>query len=68
MEKLSLEKFQDVKLDSKQLSFVLAGTCTGGGSGWYKRGKVTVVYEYGCDDRDSSGQLIYYNWEENWYA
>lgn len=36
MEALSLEKFQDVKLENKQLSFVHAGdTCTGGGSGTY---------------------------------
>ena len=32
MESLILDKFQDVKLDNKQLSFIHAGdTCTGGG-------------------------------------
>ena len=45
MEKLGLDKFQDVKLDNEQMSYVYAGACTGGGGRWYRYQVNSIVYE-----------------------
>lgn len=60
MEKLSLDKFQDVKLDNNQLSYIHAGdTCTGGGGGRTCIGIVQVDYDYDSDSVDDCGNTSY---------
>ena len=80
MEKLSLEKFQDAKLDNKQLSFVHAGdSCTGGGTGICKTtsgelveapgsGSCTMYlcYSYESDSIDDCGHTSYTGYHKYW--
>ncbi|CAM1364326.1 TIGR04149 family rSAM-modified RiPP [Tenacibaculum xiamenense] len=56
MEKLSLEKFSDVKLESKKMTFVKGGDCTGGGFSrcTNKRGN---VYFLTWESDDTNGEL-----------
>lgn len=63
-------KFQDVKLENKQLSFVHAGdTCTGGGVGQYVTGSGDkVVYSYESDSTNDNGMTTYYKYEMTLYA
>lgn len=71
MEKLSLDKFQDVKLENKQLSFIHAGdTCTGGGGGRntynieLSNGCFCMIqdYSYDSDSVDECGNTSYTGW------
>lgn len=62
MEKLSLEKFMDVKLESEQMEFVHAGdSCTGGGVSTTDYGNgVHVDTSYESDCILANGRIEYY--------
>jgi natural product precursor len=65
MEKLSLEKFKDSKLESKSMSFVSGGdTCTGGGfcNQWNADfTEVVGTVSWDSDSRSDSGRMSYGN-------
>lgn len=65
MEKLSLKKFEDYKLDKKQLSYIHAGDCdTGAGTnveGEFEGVGVRHFFTYDSDYINSSGATFYNN-------
>ncbi len=67
MEKLSLDKFRDVKLDNKQLSFVHAGdTCTGGGGGMVMSGGNPITNQtIGLINADGHTSYLCYHYESD---
>jgi hypothetical protein len=63
MERLSLDKFQDVKLEDKQLSFIQAGEgCTGVGAYYWKEASGReITFGYGSDCVGSDGKTLYFD-------
>lgn len=63
MEKLDLKKFEDYKLDKKQLSYIHAGECdTGSGMEMEFANGNAYSYRYDSDYTNSSGATFYNNY------
>lgn len=67
MEKLELQKFEDYKLDKKQLSYVYAGDiCTGGGVGRIDDDHGYTIYSYDSDSI-ANGHITFTNYQSTHY-